>query len=90
MRTLEIIHLRLSGEPAESLRDRISESINAAEGDSEVVTLHRRKGLETDVAIHISHLAEPKTEGPSSLGVRLASALRSFGIVEHTLWEELG
>jgi hypothetical protein len=89
MRQLEIIHLRSSGELVESLGDRISESINAAGGDIKVVTLYRRKGLETDIAIHIHHLEVSETEGPSSLGQRLTSELRAFGLVEHALWEEL-
>lgn len=89
MRQLEIIHLRSSGEPTEILSNQIAESIRAAETDTEVVTLYRRKGLETDVAIHIHHLKEPGAEGQSSLGVRLASALKAYGLVEHTLWTQL-
>ncbi|MCP4641796.1 MAG: hypothetical protein GY851_15240 [bacterium] len=85
MKQLEIIHLRSSGEPAEALSSRIRESIREEDASTQVVTLYRRRGLETDVAIHIDH---PSDE-PSGLGVRLASALRAFGIVEHTTWEEL-
>ena len=89
MRQLEIIHLRLSGEPVEKFSDRIAESLKIADECTEAVTLYQRKGLETDIVIHISSHEAPGAEGPSSLGVQLASALRSFGLVEHTLWEEL-
>lgn len=85
MRRLEIVHLRSSGEPPESLADLIRASITG-EG-AEVVTLYRREGLETDVAVHIHHPEAPARQG--SLGLQLASALRAFGLVEHTLWEEL-
>ncbi len=87
MSWLEIIHLRSSGEPLEPLSRRIQESIRT--GGSDRVTLYRRAGLETDVAVHIHYPEPPEKEGPSGLGLRLASALRAFGLVEHTLWEEL-
>ena len=89
MNRLEIIHLRSSGEPLDSLGDRIRESLGT-EGEETEVALYRRAGLETDLAVHIRHLGVPGREGPSGLALRLASALRAYGLVEHTLWEELG
>ena len=86
MSHLEIIHLRSSGEPLESLGQRIRESLGA--GDVEV-TLYRRDGLETDVAVHIRSRGAPESGGPSALGLQLAAALRALGLVEHTLWHEL-
>jgi hypothetical protein len=88
MSRLEIIHLRSSGEPFQTLVDRISESIRAEGDRTEVVTIYRRDGLETDVAIHINHL-QASTKGPSTLGLHLASELRKLGLVEHSLWKEL-
>ena len=58
-----------------------------AAGDS-CVTLYRRQGLDTDVAVHIRHPETPGEEGPSRLGLQLASALKALGLVEHTLWQE--
>lgn len=89
MRTLEIVHLRSSGEPIEALTDQIKESIWAEGNGSEVVTLYRRSGLETDVAVHIYHRESEGGNGPSTLAFNLASALRTFGLVEHSVWEEL-
>jgi len=83
MNTLEIIHLRSSGEPLEALADRIRESIWAEGRESRVATLYRRHGLDTDVAIHI------RGDGPSTLAAHLALALREYGLVEHTVWEEI-
>ncbi len=84
---LEIIHLRSSGEPLESLGRRIRESL-AAEDERWQVTLYRRQGLETDVTVHIRH-PEAGGDGPSPLGLQLASSLKALGLVEHTLWQEL-
>jgi len=89
MNTLEIVHLRSSGEPLESLSELIKESIWAEGNGTEVVTLYRRQGLETDVAVHIRHRKEQGEIEPSALAFHLANALRAFGLVEHTMWEEL-
>jgi hypothetical protein len=89
MNTLEIVHLRSSVEPIDSLSDRIKESIWAEGNGTEVVTLYRRHGLETDVAVHIRHRNELGEIEPSALAFNLANALRAFGLVEHTVWEEM-
>jgi hypothetical protein len=73
MNALEIVHLRSSGEPIETLGERIRESIEA----------------ETDVGVHIRHVKPRRGNGQSTLALRLASALRAFGLVEHTVWEEM-
>jgi len=89
MGQIEIIHLRTSGESPAVLCQRIRESVRTEAGGTEPLVIYRREGLESDIAIHIRR-DEPSTKkGPSALGLRLASALRSFGLVEHTVWEEL-
>jgi hypothetical protein len=87
MSILEIIHLRSSVEPVELLIDRIKESIWAEGRGTDVATLYRRHGLETDVAVHIRH---HESSVASTLAVHLANALKEFGLVEHSVWEEIG
>ena len=77
MNTLEIVHLRSSGEPIESLGERIRESIRSEGEAAEIVTLYRRHGLETDFAIHIRHHDASGTNGPSALACVTASGSRS-------------
>jgi hypothetical protein len=89
MSHLEIIHLRSSTEPLNALSSRIKESVRSSGSTAKVVTMYRRNDLETDVAIHIQALEGLSEKGPSMLGHSLASALRAYGMVEHTLWEEL-
>jgi hypothetical protein len=89
MNNLEIVHLRSSGEPIESLGERIRESIRSEGEAAEIVTLYRRHGLETDFAIHIRHHDASGPNGPSALAYQLANSLRAFGLVEHTVWEEM-
>ena len=87
MSILEIIHLRSSVEPIDVLCDRIRESIWAESHGSDVATLYRRHGLETDVAVHIRHDASAGLTSP--LAVHLAHALKAYGLVEHSVWEEM-
>lgn len=89
MSRLEIVHLRSSGEPLETLAERIKESIWEDGSSGNAVTVYRRNGLETDIAVHIRHRRSPGRNGPSTLAFNLANALRTFGIVEHTVWEEM-
>jgi hypothetical protein len=88
MNTLEIIHLRSSNEPIEALAERIKESV-WNEGGGDAVTVLRRDGLSTDIAVHILHRESAAVGSPSTLAFNLASALRTFGIVEHTVWQEM-
>lgn len=88
MSRVEIIHLRTSGESPTVLCQQIRESVKTEGDGAELLTMYRLEGLESDLAIHIrQHQPNPEI-GPSALGLRLASALRSFGLVEHTVWEE--
>jgi len=89
MSRLEIVHLRSSGEPLQSLADRIRDSIVPGDIGTEVVTVYRRQGLETDVAVHIRYNDTQGTDGRSALAFHLANALRTLGLVEHTVWEQL-
>ena len=89
MSRLEIIHLRTAGSSFESLATQIREAIGSEFDGTGVVTLYRRSGLDTDVAVHINCHGTGETANPGALGLHLASALRVHGLVEHTLWEEL-
>ena len=86
---LEIIHVRSSGEPVESLTELISASIRESGEEVSTLELYRRHGLETDLAVHVRRHGTAGGEGPSDLALRLASELRAYGLVEHTVWEEL-
>jgi len=89
MSRLEIIHLRTAGRSFASLARQIREAIGSEVDGTGVVTIYRRSGLDTDVAVHINCPGRGETASPSALGLHLASALSAYGLVEHTVWEEL-
>ena len=88
-RRLEIIHLRSSTRAIEDLVEPIKGSIPAGEMKAAIVSIYRRRGLVTDVAIHIHHDDAAEEKAPCDLALHLASALRDFGLVEHTVWDEM-
>ena len=85
MKSLEIIHLRLAGNPPMSLIEQVRSSI-AAEGCSVEVKVYRDATVSTDFAIHL--LSGEVETCASDLGLRIAAALREHGMVDHTIWLE--
>ena len=88
MKALEIIHLRSAGEPIDVLSQRISASMSQCGHHPPPMALYRRRGLETDLAVHLpfDSASEAATH---EIALQLASELRAYGLVEHTRWEEL-
>ncbi|MBT4092236.1 MAG: hypothetical protein HN580_20310 [Deltaproteobacteria bacterium] len=86
-RRLEIIHLRITGVRPPGLVSLIQKSITDLEGPAEIRIYHHR-GVTTDLGIHI-HL-ETSIRDPrfTELGLRLASSLREYGMIEHRIWLE--
>ena len=50
--------------------------------------LYTRMMIDTDVSIHLFHDSNKVKNRGSPLGIRLVSALKSFGLVNHTIWIE--
>ncbi|MCP4902094.1 MAG: hypothetical protein GY906_34440 [bacterium] len=89
MSRFEIVHLRSSREIVETLRDRIIDTLKDQGSTVAKISLYRRDGLETDVAVHISPIGSEPEGLPSEIGLHLAAELRTYGLVEHSVWEEL-
>jgi hypothetical protein len=82
---MEMIHLRLAVECPDDLAQAIR---RAAAGQSGAhVTVYRHSGVSTDLGIFVSHDEDGSGE-PSAMGVRLASELRQYGMVEHSVWKK--
>lgn len=86
MNRLEIIHLRLTDGLPEDLVRGILQSATTFGRRSELL-IYRRERVATDLSIHLVHRG-PAEELPSPFGMRLASALREHGMVEHSVWTE--
>jgi hypothetical protein len=88
MKWLEIIKLRSAGKDSGLLEelllsiDRLGQT-----GLVEMKTYHHA-ALETDLSVHL-HWESGRTEkNGSALGLRLAQALKEFGLIDHSIWIE--
>ena len=88
MNWIEIIELRVAGRLPDRLDAQLREFHRQVEQsqDKLAVKFYTRPGIDTDVSIHLFHASSEVARRGSPLGQRLVSALKPFGLVNHTLW----
>jgi hypothetical protein len=88
MKWLEVIKLRSAGKNSRLLEEFLL-SINKfnQSGLVEMKTFHHT-AVESDWSIHLHWQSERPEQNGSSLGLRLAQALKEFGLVDHSIWIE--
>ena len=89
MNALEILHLRMAGDSPETLVDEIRQSVDS-QPDVVDVRIYRHTKLETDLVVHLHRAMTQTGDRACECGERLASMLRAFGMVEHSVWVEAG
>jgi hypothetical protein len=87
MTILEVIHLRMAGVGAQTLVDVIRESVRSDPELSDI-SIYRHATLETDLVVHLHRSTPDKGDRACACGERLASLLRGYGMVEHSVWLE--
>jgi len=88
MKWLEIIKLRSAGiNPG--LLEELSLSFDKVSqwGLLEMKTYHHAS-LGTDLSVHLIWESERPERNGSSLGLRIAQALKEFGLTDHSIWVE--
>jgi hypothetical protein len=85
MTILEAIHLRMVGDDPEDLAELVRA---AAEDTHDAVEarVYRHARVEGDLLIQLRRSRGPGGAQVSTLGIRLASILRSHGLVDHSVW----
>ena len=89
MNTLEVIHLRMAGNSPEALVDLIRKSVGSPP-DLVDVRIYRHARFETDLVVHLQRAMRQQSDRACECGERLASMLRAYGMVEHSVWVEAG
>ena len=89
MRTLEVIHLRLAGDDPERLAEVARASVGGP-SEGAAVRIYRHARVENDLLVHIERENGEGTDRASDLGVELATLLRQYGLVEHSVWVVVG
>jgi hypothetical protein len=91
MKWLEMIELRSVGCHRGALESQLQQlmyDLNK-EADAQAIRAYHRIMIDTDVSIHLVHESTQAEQNGSALGVRLASSLQEFGLVNHSVWVEI-
>lgn len=92
MQWVEVIQVRITKQDTEQIVFLAQQlAIEAKEEAScQEVKMYRRTFVNTDLSILLFHDIVSQEKDGSSLGLRIASALKEFGLVNHNSWLEIG
>lgn len=91
MKWVETIVLRSVNRDRSAMETDLRDLVDAVGKDrrNPGIRIYRRPLLDNDFCIQLLHESDRVAHGGSRLGLRLVSALKEFGLVNHTLWIEL-
>ncbi len=91
MKWLEIIELRSAGGNSKLLESQMQKLVNEVceTTKNNAARAYCRLMIDTDFSIHLFHNSKKVEKSGSPLGLRLASALKEFGLVNHSIWIEM-
>ena len=91
MNWVEVIVLRSVGSNREVLESKLRKLIDDVEREEkrEAIKVYSRVLIGTDFCIHITHNFSRVDNSGSKLGLRLVTALKEFGLVNHSIWIEM-
>lgn len=91
MKWIEIIELQSAESNHDFLRSqlqKLSDEISKETGKQSLKAFSSMK-IESNFSIHLNHQSKELSYYGSPLGLRLASALKEFGLVNHSIWVEI-
>jgi hypothetical protein len=91
MKWLEIIELRSVGARIELKESKLNYLIKElSESMKQVsVKIFNHATLESDLSIHLYHNSNHVEKSGSNLGLHLASELKNYAMVNHSIWTEI-
>jgi len=90
MNWIEVIQIRVSGKDHGILKPKLDQLIKEVnQGTDHKLVVYRQLDLHSDIRIHLIHSTIKVEKNGSSLGLRLVSALKEYGLVNHNVWLEL-
>lgn len=92
MKWLEIIELRSAGVDKATVEVLMETLLHecAERMERKGIRSYRRVTVDSDFSIHLFHETEQIEMYGSELGLHLVSALRDFGMINHSVWQETG
>ena len=90
MKWLEIIELRTGSDNRYALEQYLNSLCHDLESDPNHprFRIYENSDIESDLSIHLFHSTKKPDQKQSPLGYHIASMLRTFGLVSHTIWME--
>lgn len=88
MKWLEVIKLRAAGGSLGFLEEFLLPISGPKQSGLVEIRIYRHAVLETDLGVHLPWDSEMPEPNGSALGLRLAQALKEFGLVDHSAWVE--
>ena len=89
MKTLEVVHLRLAWKDPNGLVEEI-QKMAGRNSEGMEIRVYRHAWVEGDLRVHLYRGEGAGGKEPSALGERVASMLRKHGMVDHSVWSEVG
>ena len=88
MKWLEVIKLRSSGKNSATLDGLLMSIGKVAQRGLVEMKTYRHAALATDWSVHLYWKPDRPEQDGTALGLRLAQALKEFGLVDHSVWIE--
>jgi hypothetical protein len=94
MKWVEIITLRSPGNINRELVDELLKGVGESDSPTDTpkhlleIKIYYHSVVETDLSIHIYWESEAGNQHKSPLGLRIFSALRNMGLLNHSVWIE--
>jgi hypothetical protein len=86
MKWLEVIKLRSAGGSLGLLEELLLPISGSNQSELVEIKTYRHAVLETDLSVHLHWNSEMPEPNGSALGLRLAQALKAFGLIDHSVW----
>jgi len=83
---LEVIKLRSAGKNPGSLEELLRSMSQVKQNGLLEKHTYRHAALETDLSVHLLWESEFPEMNGSAPGLRLAQALKEFGLTDHAVW----
>lgn len=90
MKWLEIIELRTGSNQRQALEECLKHLGNELAHDpiQPEFRIYESSGLQRDMSVHLLHDVDLGGQNQSALGSHIVVLLRTFGLINHTLWKE--
>jgi len=90
LKWLEMIEIRITGKDHDLIEfylKKLDEQI--IEENKQRIKIYYKLNLDTDLSIHLVHKAANAEPEGSALGQNIVSAMKEFGLVNHSIWVQM-